>query len=258
MNESVSGLRVRATGSRTLNLRPGVGPWEQREPAPSTLHSTVGPCPLPPSGYSPLRMEKQDRSLTHPPPFGILPSSEGETEPVANAGGTGGAESFVPSPREARRAECWGRWIRPQAGDGGGTERRGLDACWGVPGGHPPAVITVGPCPPPPFGVLPPSEGETDRSRDAGGTGGPRVLFPPLGRPGGSECWGRWIRPQAGDGGGTERRGSGACLGGAGGSSPCSHHNRTVPPSPLRGTPPFGGRNRTGRRTPCYLIADAR
>jgi hypothetical protein len=83
-----------------------------------------------------------------------------------------------------------------------------------------------------------------------------------------AECWGRWIRPRP--------------LGGAGGSSPCSHwrpetegalcdgaedaceYRRTVPPSPLRGTPPSGGRDKAGHRyespvAKCrWPIADAR
>jgi len=134
-------------------------------------HSRTVP-PLPPSGYSPLRRERQNPTLES------------------------GSRPFGPSLREAPR--------------------------WGVPGGHPPAVITgrrrrghlatalmtrqttIGPCPPPPFGVLPPPEGETEPD---------------------------------------------AALGGAGGSSPCNQPSRTVPPSPLRGTPPCGGRNRTGRES---------
>jgi hypothetical protein len=44
---------------------------------------------------------------------------------------------------------------------------------------------------------------------------------------------GWWIRPQAGDGGGTERWVQHA-----------SGRRRTMPPSPLRGTPPSGGSNR--------------
>jgi hypothetical protein len=44
---------------------------------PRTLQTTVGPCP--------------------PPPFGVLPPPEGETEPVVN-GFSGGSDRGTPAP----------------------------------------------------------------------------------------------------------------------------------------------------------------
>ncbi len=86
----------------------------------------------------------------------------------------------------------------------------------GVAGGHPPAIHRV-----------------ASRELLLGTTlvGWAGVLFPPLGRPARAECWGRWRQARL--------------LGDAGGSSPCNQHSRTVPPSPLRGTPPCGGRDKT-------------
>jgi hypothetical protein len=107
----------------------------------------------------------------------------------------------------------------------------GRPATWGVPGGHPPAVIrgrrrsghyatalrtrrsSVGPCPPPPFGVLPPSEGETE---PVAGSVSRACCSLPSGDPPPGGC--RGVIPlqssEAGDGGGTVRR----CSTAAGGS----------------------------------------
>jgi hypothetical protein len=132
---------------------------------PGRVRAPSDRAPLPPSGYSPLRRERQNRS----PVLGPSPSGGptlgvlGFLFPPLERPHVGGCRGVIPLQLLEGAGVLFpplGRPEGPSVGGGGSGPAR-----WGVPGGHPPAVSTVGPCPPPPFGVLPPNSLTPLRSR---------------------------------------------------------------------------------------------